>query len=502
MSASRATPNLRSTKVFDDTPAWAAGRFAAALLGMMMNPTQKWLEFQLETGNEDMSEEAQMWLQELRDKVLFSLQTPEVGFYDAMHEHMLDYGIFGEAIMLIDRHPKTGMPRFTPYPLEQTYLGTSTSRKPDTVFRRYQMEAQTVVDTFGKENTPKKVLQALEAKDYTCEFVIIHAVFPREHGVAGGVATEKPFASVYYLEETKELIREGGFDFFPFSSPRFMVFASETHGQGPGTMSLANVKALNTIVRTLLRSDQRKAAPAYLAQRRGWVRPLNLNPDHINYYDGFELDKALIPLGTEGDPQAGKDWVEMYREQVVRAFYLDRLNAPDKRAEMKEVEVLMGEEERMRDLLPQLSRLHAESISQVILNVVNILSYKMDPPPEEIGENAVKIRYLSPLSRAQKSMAVAQTNRTLQNFIIPLAQLDPAALKTVNIKRYADYVLDAENMPREILTTDEEFAELQEAEAQQAQMSQMLEAGQGASEIAKNFSQAQSAGGDPFAGAI
>lgn len=503
LSASRTQVGLRSVQVFDDTPAWAAGRFASALLGMVMNPTQKWLEFELETGQESLSDESRMWLQQLRDKVLFVLQAPEVGFYDAMHEHLLDYGIFGEAIMLIDQHPETRLPRFTPYPLEQTYLGTTTSRKPNTVYRRYHMEAQTILDTFGEEKTPDKVKRAIKAKDYTQEFVVIHGVFPREHGVAYGFAEEKPFASVYYLEETKEIMRESGYDFFPFSSPRFMVFASENHGQGPGTLSLQNVRTLNTVIKTLLRSDQRKAAPAWLAQRRGWLRPLNLNPDHINYYDGFDLDKALFPLGADSDPQAGKDWVEMYREQVIRAFYLDRLNAPDKRAEMKEVEVLMGEEERMRDLLPQLSRLHAESISQIILNVVNICSYKMDPPPEEIGKNSVRIRYLSPLARAQKAMTVAQTNRTLQNFIIPLAQLDPMALKTVNLKRYADFVLESENVPREVLTTDDEFAAMEEQQAQEAQMSQMMEAGQGASEIAKNFSQAQAAGGaDPFAGAF
>lgn len=499
---SRTTPTLRSIQVFDDTPAWAAGRFASSMLGMMMNPTQKWLEFEMYTEQVELSDEGKLWMQKLRDMVLFVFQAPEVGFYDAMHEHLLDYGVFGEAIMLIDRHPKTNLPRFTPYPLEQTYLGISTTRKPDTVFRRFQMEAQTLVDTFGEDVMPNEVMSALKAKEYTQKFTVIHGVFPREHGVASGFSHEKPWASVYFMESNRKLLHEGGFDFFPFSSPRFMVFASEDHGQGPGTMSIDNVRCLNTIIKTLLRSDQRKAAPSWLAQRRGWLRPLNLNPDHINYYDGFDMDKALIPLGGDSDPQAGKDWVEMYREQIVRAFYLDRLNAPDKRAEMKEVEVLMGEEERMRDLLPQLSRLHAESISQIILNVVNICSYMMDPPPPEIEENSVKIRYLSPLSRAQKMLEVSHANRTIQNLLMPVAQIDPTVTKTINYKKLIDWGFENAGMPREILTTQEEYQAMLEQEAQQQQMSQMLEAGQGASEIAKNFSQAQSAAGDPFAGAF
>lgn len=487
------TALLRGTSVFDDTPAWAAGRFAAAMLGMLMNPAQKWLEFELYTEQEELSFEAKYWLCKLRDRVLFLLQAPEVGFYDAMHEHLLDYGIFGEACMLIDRNPETRLPRFTPVPLEQSYIGMGAKRTPDTVFRKYEMTVQGIVDFFGKggEPLPKIINDKMAAKSYLEKMTVVHGVFPREHGVAFSFAESKPWASVYYLEATKEKLKESGFDFFPFSAPRFMLFASEDHGQGPGTMSLANVRTMNTIIKTQLVSDQKLAAPAYLAQRRGFIKALNFTPNFINYYDGFDMKDALIPIGNDGQPNAGKDWIEMYQQQILRAFYLDRLMGPDKRAEVKEMEVLMNEDERMRDLVPQLSRLHAESISNIVLNVVHYAMDEMEEPPADLSGQGIKLRYLSPLARAQRLLEVSNANRTLQQVLIPMAQIDPNAMKVVDIYKFAKWSLDQSGFPAEVRVSEEEFQAAKEAEQQQMQVAQSLEAAQGAAQVAKDFSTAQ-----------
>lgn len=492
----------RGLQVFDDTPAWAASRFAAAMLGMIMNPAQKWLEFELYTDQGELSIESRRWLARLRDRVLFVLQAPEVGFYDAMHEHLLDYGIFGESCMLIDRNPETGLPRFTPYPLEQCYIGMGAKRTPDTVFRKYEMNVQAIVDAFSSngEPLPKIISEKMEAKRYTDKMTVIHGVFPRKHGVAGGFAINKPYASVYYLETDKSVLKESGFDYFPFSCPRFMLFASEEHGQGPGTMSLANVQTMNTMIKTMMTSDQRKAKPAWLATRRGWIKKLNFNPDYINYYDGFDMDKALRPLGNEGDPQAGREWVEMYQNQIIRAFYLDRLMGNDKRAEMKEVEVLVNEDERMRDLVPQLSRLHAESISSIILNVVYYTMEDMPEAPPELGNNAIKLRYLSPLARAQRLLEVANATRTLQNTVIPLSQVDQTALQSVNVPRLTKWVLQQAGFPAEGLNSDSEIAAMQEADAQQKQAAMALEGAQSMAQVAKDFSTAQKNAPAPLGG--
>jgi hypothetical protein len=498
------TTEMRGEKVFDDTPAWAAQRFASALLGMILNPTQKWLEFELYTEYQRVSFQAKQWLQELRDRCLYVLQCPEVGFYDSYHEHLMDYGIFGEAVMLVDRDPFTKMPRFIPYPLEQCYVGLGANRKPNMVFRKYEMSAQAIQEEFGDGDTPlpECVQKAIDKKQYLDKFSIVHGVFPRKHGVAGGFATNKPFASVYYLEDKKQLLRESGFDVFPFSVPRFMLFASEEHGQGPGTLSLANVKTLNAIIKTCLVSDQRKASPAYLAQRRGWIKPLRFTPNAINYYDGFDMDKALVPIGNEGDPQAGQDWIKMYQEQILRAFYLDRLIAAEKKAEVKEIEALLNEDERMRDLIPQLSRLHAESIAAIILNVVMYVKDEMEPPPPELAQQMVKLRYLSPLAKAQNMLELSNANRTIQQVILPAAQIDPVVAKTVNWHKFSTWALDKSGFPKDIQVSEEEFEAEKQAAAQQQQMATAMEGGMAASEMAKNFSQAQAAAPPPLGGFI
>lgn len=489
--ASRITTR-RGQNVYDDTPAWAAQRFAAAMLGMMMNPSQKWLDFEVVSGEtQNLSLESKKWLQLLSCRALSVMQDPELGMYDAMHEHLLDYGIFGEACMLIDRNPETKSLRFTPIPLEQCYIGMGSTRKPDTVFRRYEMTIQSIVDFFEKEKLPSEVSEAYEKGDFNRKFWVVHGVFPRKHGIAKGFDFKKPWASIYYLETNKKLLKESGFDFFPFSCPRFMIFANEEHGQGPGTMSLSNVRALNTIVKTLLVADQKIAAPAYVAQRRGWIKQLNLTPDAINYYDGFDIDKALMPIGNQGQPQAGQPWVEMYQNQIMRAFYLDRLNGNDKKAEVKEVEVLVDEDRNMRDLVPQLSRLHSESVSHIVENVVDFVMDTMPEPPDELAGHNLKIRYRSPLARAQQLLEVSNANRTMQQIILPYSQIDPNALKAVDTHKLVSWALDNSNFPADVRVSEEDYQAAIQADQQKQEMAQGLEAGQGAAQIAKDVSAAQ-----------
>lgn len=487
----RNQPTIRGRIVYDDTPAWAAEQFASSLLGMIVNPAQKWLEFELYTDQEDLSDESKVWLGKLRDIVLAVLQAPDVGFYDAMHEHLLDYGIFGEAVMLIDKNPDTGLPRFTPYPLEQCYIGLGASKKPDTVFRQFTMTCQQMIDFFGLEACPEKAITAYEAGRYQTEFTIIHGVFPRKHGVAGGFANNKPWASIYYVEDNKHVLRESGFDHFPFSAPRYIMFASEEHGQGPGTLSLSNCKTLQAIVKTTLVSDQRVVSPPYLSQRRGWIKPLNLTPNAINYYDGFDIDKALIPIANNGQPQAGREWIELYQNQITRAFHLDKLFAPEKKAEVKEVEVLVNEDERMRGMVPQLSRLHSESIVHIITNVVSIIINQLPPPPPELGQKFMKIRYLSPLARAQQMLEVGQANRTIQQILIPAAQIDPSLTGVVDWYNFIGWAFERSGFPASVMKNKAQYQAEQQQAAQQQQAAMSLEAGQGMSEIAKNFSQAQ-----------
>ena len=495
---------LKGTKSYDDTPSWAANRFASALMSLLMDPTESWLDFMVvPTSGVALSVAVERYLQRLRDVSLYLLQEPSVGFYEAMHEHLLDYVIFGESCMFMDKTPD-GLPRFTPYPLVQCYIHASDGRTPDTVYRRYEMTVQAIIDRFNRsgDSVPEQVTKKAEAGKWTDTITIIHGVFPRKHGVAGSFATNKPWASIYYTEDKKQLMRESGFDLFPFSTPRFLVFAGKSHGQGPGTLSLANVRTLNTIIKTMLRSDQRKAGPAWIAQRRGWLKPLDFRTDRINYFDGFDMDKSLMPIGTEGQPQAGRDWVQDFREQILRAFYIDRLGGVDKRAEVKEAEVMAKQQENMRDLVPQQSRLHSESVTRIIEFVVGIAKDLIGPPPPELENQLVKLHYLSPIAKSQKLLELNNVARTLQQYILPLGQQDPSILKTYDSHKLSQFVYDKANFPASVLVPEEQFRQEQEQDNQAAQLGQGVEQLKGVSETVKNFSQAQQDTPNPLQGLI
>ena len=145
----------------------------------------------------------------------------------------------------------------------------------------------------------------------------------------------------------------------------------------------------------------------------------------------------------------------------------------------------------MRDLVPQLSRLHAESISHIVLNVVNYVMDDMEEPPPDLANVGIKLRYLSPLARAQRLLEVSNANRTLQNVVVPLAQIDQSAMDAVSIPKLVKWSLQQSSFPTEVLNSDDEIAAKQQGAQQQQQAAMALEAGQGAAQIAKDFSTAQ-----------
>jgi hypothetical protein len=90
-------------------------------------------------------------------------------------------------------------------------------------------------------------------------------------------------------------------------------------------------------------------------------------------------------------------------------------------------------------------------------------------------------------------LEVTNANRTIQQIVLPLAQVDPAAAKAVDFYKFTNWSLDQAGFPTETRVSEEQFRQQQAAAEQQQQLAQGLEAATGASEIAKNFSQAQAA---------
>lgn len=112
-------------------------------------------------------------------------------------------------------------------------------------------------------------------------------------------------------------------------------------------------------------------------------------------------------------------------------------------------------------------------------------------PQELIDAGAdVDVEYDSPLNKAMRAGEGAAILQWLQQLGV-VAQFDPNAAKLVNGHRIGKLLADFGGVPFEALNTDEELQASAAAEAQAAQMQQVLEAAPVAAGAIKDLSDAQ-----------
>ena len=482
---------LHNTKSFEDTPAWAANTLASALLGMIANPVNKWLEFGLISNTENADDTVQTYLQGVKDSVLHILQLPQVGFYSKMHEALLEYVIFGQTVILVTKDPNTGLPRFRPCPLQECFFILDEDGTPEIVFRRTEMSARLVVDLYPDAVSAEFKEKA--RKNPTTKHKVIHAVFPRNTHGFKQFAKNKAFASVYYLEDTElTLLKESGFDKFPYLIPFWQRFSGESQARGPGVFALPSVRMLNQIVKDSLKASQKIIDPPLILNRRGWLGKVKNYPASISFSDGMDMDQLWRPFGNTGEPVLGLEWAIKYTDQIKRIFHIDKIHSPQKAAEQREVEVLQNEEERMRDMVPQLANLHM-MMSHMIELVVDIIKDKLPEPPPQLDGEVLRLNYMSPMARAQKMMEMASVNRTLSQFVFPLASLDESVLQKIHTGRLVDWIFDSGDIPTNITRTNEEVEAAQAQQQQNEAMLQGVEMAKGMAEVAKDLGSAPGA---------
>ena len=103
-------------------------------------------------------------------------------------------------------------------------------------------------------------------------------------------------------------------------------------------------------------------------------------------------------------------------------------------------------------------------------------------PPVALQGSTIDIEYVSPLARSQRTGDVQAILRSLE-IITPLAQMLPV-MDYLDADKLVKHITDVLGVPRKVLRSDQEVAEIREQQAaaaeQQAQLdqaSQMAEAG-------------------------
>lgn len=457
--------------LLDNTAGDSAGILASEIVSGMTPASALW--FALDVGDEDETE--RRWLD---DSAKLLWENIHMSNFDAeAFETALDIVSAGMFALFIDEDREQGGLEFQQWPLGQCrFASTRADGRVDIVHREYALTAEQALREFGEDALPETIRKALEAGKGDTEFKFLHAIYPRKPYVVGArMAKNLPIASCHIEMESKREVRESGFHEMPVIVPRWLRVSGSVYAVGPMYTALPACRQLNEFLALELAGADIAVSGMWLGIDDGVFNPraVKLGPRKII----IAADKdSLTPLSSGADFSLSENKIRNLQSDIRRTLMAD--NFPSAEAPMKTAYEWSVRVEMLRKLLgPIWGRLQAEYLKPMIERCFGI-AYRAGvfaPPPERLRGQSFKVRYVSPMARAQKLEDVNAIEATWAS-AATMANVMPEVLDELDARESLRLLVEGRGAPNSIRRKPEDVAKLRAEREEQAKR-QQAEAG-------------------------
>ena len=467
VTKTRSKGDKRTELIFDGSPLQSVELLAASLHGMLTNPSTPWFSLRFKQNDMENEDEAKEWLEDATE-VMYSAFNKS-NFQQEIFELYHDLITFGTAAMFIEEDDEDIL-KFSTRHINEIFIAENDKGRIDTVFRKFSLSARAVMQKFG--DVSMNIATKANNDPYE-EVEILHAVYPRsDFDPKKQDKQNMPFESVYLDAESGDELSVSGFREFPFVVPRYLKASHEIYGRSPAMTALPDVKMLNEMSKTTIKSAQKQVDPPLLVPDDGFMLPVRTIPGGLNFYRAGTRDR-IEPLNIGANTPLGLNMEEQRRNSIRNAFYVNQLMMQSG-PQMTATEVIQRNEEKMRLLGPVLGRLQSELLKPLIDRTFALILRKnlFRPAPEFLAGQDIEIEYVSPLAKAQKSTELSSIMRAIE-ILGSLSNVAPV-FDHINMDKLVRHLADIVGVPQKILKPQSEInAERQQAAQQQEQMQQM-----------------------------
>lgn len=479
---------IRGKRVLDITGIVSCRTLSARVVTEMTSQGERWFDFRMMDPVLDQNENVRRFLYEVSEKAYGVLNTnwrlPHI-------EVTTDWVAYGTACLFVNRvmDERTGAEElvFKAIPVSELFLAEDFKGNPDTVFRYFQLPLRQIAQEFGTDEFSRDLMQVLE-KDPDCLYEVIHAVYPSDDYDPGSYKKEKmKYKSCYVLRDKELLLSEGGFKEMPFIVFRFWKRTGEPYGGSPSWDALSDIRMINVMSETAIRSFQLEAFPPLIAASDGVIMPLRTVPNGVNI-GGMSPDgrRLIEPLLTGGKTQLAFEVLEQRRQAIRNAFFVDPLiNRENSIRTAAEVQKRAAEE--LNGISPFINRYEEEYLEKLLDHVLAFVldtMYSKEEIPQEIRGQTTRIEYTGPLAKTHRGRQLESTATFLQ-LIQSIAQSDPTILGVLKPENLVLMLTDLLGVPFQILKSQDELAEERRIAEQKQIFDMMMQAGPAMGQTAK-----------------
>ena len=487
----------RGEQLYDTTAIEARKRLAAGMYNWMAPPDKRW--FEVVPADEDLQkdEEVKDYFSEVTKVISFTMANSNWSSVLIQVLNNLACGLDG--VVYCEDGGDDSVLNFRSFPVETVCYSENAKGRVDSVYRESEMTARQILQEYGSSTPPKIREEAANPNLQDKKHRILHAVFPR-HVRSDNMIDNKnmPFADVAIELESKQILREGGFQEYPFAVCRFDKADNETYGRGPGLDKLPDIKMLNRMRQAYILMKEHIADPSYIAPDGSIVsKDFNRDPGSLIFYKP-EINGAkpeILPMSS-GSGDLARD-IEDEREKIKIGFFWDIFDPLGDLKQITATEAEIRNDGKMIPFAPIAGNLHAELFRVIIHRVFGIVSRRgllPDPPPRLMENPDYKIEFVSKIALSIKkieSLGWLQTEASLANII----NLKPDIMDNFDLDEIArDIALANGSSPKWLIPAKDRDAVRSERAQQQAQIQAAQTLAASASALGNNLGKAPEKG--------
>jgi len=409
----------------------------------------------------------------------------ESNFVLQLNETLRSLVVFGTGNLYTEWNRKAGRLNFKDYDIGTYQMLEDARGQVDTVILTIHMTYRQAVQEFGVENLSQGLQKAAEAAEKGASvaksFEFIHIVRPRtDRKPQFRDARNMPFESVFVEVKGKKVVKEGGFEEFPFAVARWMKSSGEKYGRGQGTEVLPDVRVLQTVKKDLLECGNKHNNPP-LEVLDTYEGTANVSPGALNYVQQLGSLKA-IDRGTLGNFPITQEVLQEQRNIVHEAFYRDLWRQlADLTHRQTTVEVRARLREGLRRMASPAARIHSELLKTVLSRTVLLLirNGRIPPPPEDVQGAQFGIEYVGELALALQEQQADGFTR-LAEFVANASEAFPGITDNINADRAVRRLGRRWGVHTDDLATEEEVVQKRRAREEAAREAEARETAEAA----------------------
>lgn len=440
-----------------------------------------WYQMSLGDGEEP-DQAGKLWLSDKTNRMRAMMGVRTSGFSRAVKQGDMDYMAFGQTVISVGlRRDLRGL-LYQNWHLRDCAWFDDESGQVGGFVRVWRPTRHLLLETFGYDHPQidRKIKEGCAKEPFVRE-EFLHIVMPASK-FQDQNDDRFPFISFWVDRNHCCIVEEVPQPNIPYVIPRFLTLAESPYGYSPAAMSaLPDARTLQAMTFTLLEAAEKYTRPPIIATQGVISGVIDLSPDGITYVDKEYDEKLGASLRPLQQDKSGYPIGQHERTRVVEtlrsAFYLDKINVPQKEAEMTAYEVAELMKEYRRQNLPLFLPIETEYNGQLCELTFDVLMRgrffgSIHDIPDSLQGRDVSFKYKSPLSSAEEQTRAAKFGH-IQTLVTSALELDPDMPFVVDFPAALRSSIEGLDVPPDWLRSEKQRLAMVEQRQQQVQAQQM-----------------------------